>query len=141
MTTVVLAGKPCKLSCAEAFAAALFICGWPDAATSVLSRFKWCEAFMFSCKCTSTRHASDSFSYCSHLCKVLQRISFCSSRTHVSFWGRSSPSSITLYCHHSRCPVNMVPVPKHDPWPVLFSCICIHHSHLCQSECHHLVVA
>lgn len=36
-----LAGKPCKLSCAEAFAAALFICGWPEAATSVLSRFKW----------------------------------------------------------------------------------------------------
>ncbi len=34
-------GKPCKLSCAEAFAAALFICGWPSAAAAVLSRFKW----------------------------------------------------------------------------------------------------
>ena len=35
-------GKPCKLSCAEALAAALFICGWTDAAVDVMSRFKWC---------------------------------------------------------------------------------------------------
>ena len=35
-------GRPCKLSCAEAFAAALFICGWPSAAAAVMSRFKWC---------------------------------------------------------------------------------------------------
>ena len=35
-------GKPCKLSCAEALAAALFICGWPHAAVDVMSRFKWC---------------------------------------------------------------------------------------------------
>lgn len=35
-------GRPCKLSCAEALAAALFICGRAEAAVAVMSRFKWC---------------------------------------------------------------------------------------------------
>lgn len=34
-------GKACKLSCAEAFAAALFICGLREESVAVLSRFKW----------------------------------------------------------------------------------------------------
>ncbi|KAG2450894.1 hypothetical protein HYH02_004726 [Chlamydomonas schloesseri] len=38
-------GKPCKLSCAEAFAAALFICGLREEAVAVLSRFKWGHSF------------------------------------------------------------------------------------------------
>ena len=34
-------GRPCKLSCAEALAAALFICGLKNDAHVVMSRFKW----------------------------------------------------------------------------------------------------
>ncbi len=34
-------GKPCKLSCAEALAAALYICGWKEDAAVVMGRFKW----------------------------------------------------------------------------------------------------
>jgi pre-rRNA-processing protein TSR3 len=34
-------GKPCKLSCAEALAAALYICGWQEDAQAVMARFKW----------------------------------------------------------------------------------------------------
>lgn len=38
-------GKPCKLSCAEAYAAALFIVGLKESAESVLKPFKWGENF------------------------------------------------------------------------------------------------
>merc|ERR1719383_776976 len=38
-------GRPCKLSCAEALAAALFVCGWQEEAVEVLSRFKWGHSF------------------------------------------------------------------------------------------------
>ena len=38
-------GKPAKLTCAEAIAAALYICGWKEQAEEVMSKFKWGHAF------------------------------------------------------------------------------------------------
>lgn len=39
-------GNPRALSCAEAFAAALFIVGEPEQAREVMSKFKWGETFL-----------------------------------------------------------------------------------------------
>ncbi|KAL7497704.1 hypothetical protein ACHAWX_000308 [Stephanocyclus meneghinianus] len=39
-------GKPSKLSCAEAAAATLYICGFVDAANAVLSEFGWGKEFI-----------------------------------------------------------------------------------------------
>ena len=38
-------GRPCKLSCAEALAAALAICGEGGAARAVMAKFKWGDSF------------------------------------------------------------------------------------------------
>ncbi|WIA20256.1 hypothetical protein OEZ85_006091 [Tetradesmus obliquus] len=38
-------GRPCKLSCAEALAAALWICGLQEESRGIMSRFKWGHSF------------------------------------------------------------------------------------------------
>ena len=45
-TNTVNYGKPFKLSCAEACAATLYICGYQDAAKAVLAEFSWGDEFI-----------------------------------------------------------------------------------------------
>jgi len=60
-------GKPCKLSCAEAFAAALYICGWQDAAVTVMRRFKWGHSFF-----STNSELLDAYSACSTSAEVIE---------------------------------------------------------------------
>ncbi len=39
-------GRPCKLNCAEALAAAMHICGFPGHARAVMAKFGWGHAFI-----------------------------------------------------------------------------------------------
>ena len=39
-------GKPCKLNCVEALAAAFYICGYPDIARKYMEKFSWGPSFI-----------------------------------------------------------------------------------------------
>lgn len=39
-------GRPCKLSCAEAWAAVLILCGFKDEGEALMGRFKWGHSFL-----------------------------------------------------------------------------------------------
>jgi len=59
-------GKPCKLSCVEALAGALHICGLKDEAANLLSRFKWGHAFL-----ALNQELLDGYSHCANGAEVV----------------------------------------------------------------------
>ncbi|GAX73504.1 hypothetical protein CEUSTIGMA_g956.t1 [Chlamydomonas eustigma] len=59
-------GKPCKLSCAEAFAAALYICGLQQESVHVMSRFKWGHSFF-----SANEELLDIYSQCNTAAEVI----------------------------------------------------------------------
>ena len=60
-------GKPCKLNCVEALAAAFYICGYPDIASLYMSRFSWGSAFL-----DLNRELLDQYSTATNSQEVLQ---------------------------------------------------------------------
>jgi pre-rRNA-processing protein TSR3 len=60
-------GRPCKLSCAEALAAALYIAGRKNEALAVMSRFKWGHAFV-----SLNEELLDRYAACSTAAEVIQ---------------------------------------------------------------------
>ncbi|KAJ9515588.1 hypothetical protein QJQ45_021726, partial [Haematococcus lacustris] len=91
-------GKPSKLSCAEAFAAALYICGLKEDAISVMSRFKWGHSFF------STNQ------------QLLERYSACPTAAAVisaqSLWLQSGGGAVEA--PHIRGPVGRGPAGRHQ---------------------------
>lgn len=60
-------GRPCKLSCVEAIAATMFICGQKEAASLYLSKFKWGRTFP-----KINEELLDKYSVCSTSTDVVQ---------------------------------------------------------------------
>lgn len=59
-------GKPCKLTCVEALAAALIICGESEVADQVLSPFKWGHSFL-----SLNRNLLDAYAACKDGAEVI----------------------------------------------------------------------
>ena len=60
-------GKPCKLNCVEALAAAFYICGYKDVAEIYMSRFSWGPSFL-----EMNRELLDKYSCCKTSEEVLK---------------------------------------------------------------------
>ena len=60
-------GKPCKLNCVEALAAAFYICGYSDIASLYLSKFSWGPSFL-----DINRELLDKYSSASNSQEVLE---------------------------------------------------------------------
>ncbi|CAI9109325.1 OLC1v1009128C1 [Oldenlandia corymbosa var. corymbosa] len=59
-------GRPCELSCVEALAAALIICGEADTADLLLGKFKWGHAFL-----SLNRELLKSYSECKNSVEII----------------------------------------------------------------------
>lgn len=59
-------GRPCKLTCVEALAAALIICGENEVAEQILGNFKWGHAFL-----SLNKHLLDSYAACKDGAEVI----------------------------------------------------------------------
>ncbi len=60
-------GKPCKLTCAEALSAGLYIAGYRDAAELLMNKFKWGHGFI-----TLNREVLESYMACETGAEVLE---------------------------------------------------------------------
>lgn len=59
-------GKPCHLNCAEALAAGLYICGWPEGAQKLMEKFTWGPHFI-----DLNRELLDQYAACSNSDEVI----------------------------------------------------------------------
>eukprot|EP00879_Flechtneria_rotunda_P003080 GHRR01003300.1.p1 GENE.GHRR01003300.1~~GHRR01003300.1.p1 ORF type:complete len:357 (+),score=115.34 GHRR01003300.1:230-1300(+) len=60
-------GRPCKLSCAEALAAALYICGLTEQAHAIMDKFKWGHSFF-----STNAELLEAYSQCNTAAEVIQ---------------------------------------------------------------------
>eukprot|EP00232_Nephroselmis_pyriformis_P024323 CAMPEP_0182853726 /NCGR_PEP_ID=MMETSP0034_2-20130328/854_1 /TAXON_ID=156128 /ORGANISM="Nephroselmis pyriformis, Strain CCMP717" /LENGTH=255 /DNA_ID=CAMNT_0024984507 /DNA_START=12 /DNA_END=776 /DNA_ORIENTATION=+ len=60
-------GRPCKLTCAEALAAAVYICGWKEEARQIMGAFKWGHSFF-----SLNHELLDGYASCTNADEIIQ---------------------------------------------------------------------
>jgi len=107
-------GKPCKLSCVEAFAASLYITGFPTEAEQLLSKFKWGHSFI-----TLNREFLDSYAACANSREVVEAqqriladIEEASRQNREKDWSEMDPNLET--CNPNRPTQNQRDFPSSD---------------------------